>query len=73
MVAERRKPRVIWFGAAVVTLRDQVARLRRSLTLEFPDTRSLEAAVNRGDTDFDLADDTLAVMVDGKGAGSPPA
>lgn len=60
------KPRAVWFGAAVVTLRDQVAKLRRSLLLEFDDTKSLQEAVNRGDTDFDLLDDTAAVVLEGR-------
>lgn len=51
--------RVIHYGAAKVGERT----VRRALVVEFEDTASLDFSVNSGFAEFDMDDDTVAVVL----------
>jgi len=51
--------RVIHYGAATVGDR----KVKRAMVVEFEDTASLERSVNSGFMEFDMDDDTVAVVL----------
>lgn len=58
--------RVVHYGAARVMRGAGDRRvIRRALVVEFEDTAALSHTVNSGFAEFDLADDTVAVVLDG--------
>lgn len=63
---ETRRGRVLWFGGARITHRDGTLESKRVLVLDFEDTESLQVAVNSGFAELDMADDTVAVVLDSK-------
>lgn len=62
--------RVIHYGAARI-MRGAGDRqiVKRALVVEFEDTAGLEEAMNSGFAEFDLGDDTVAVVLESKKPG----
>lgn len=62
--------RVVHYGAARIMRGAGDRRIvKRALVVEFEDTEGLEEAVNSGFAEFDMGDDTVAVVLESKPKG----
>jgi hypothetical protein len=66
----RKKGVAVFFGAIDLVVQGVTKRLPRAMVIDFGDTLSLQQAANSGFGEFELPDDDVAVVLDGK---PPPA